>query len=49
MGSEHVWFRLDPEAVTLLTGKFGWNLLAHRVFMDPVTRLHGPNDTVVDA
>ena len=29
MGSEHVWFRLDPEVVTLLTGNFDWNLLAH--------------------
>ncbi len=37
MGSEYVRFRLDPEAVPLLTEKFDWNLLARRVFIDPVT------------
>ena len=37
MGSEYVWFRLDPEAVPLLTEKFDWNLLARRVFVDPAT------------
>ena len=37
MGSEYVRFRLDPEAVLLLTEKFDWNLLARRVFIDPVT------------
>lgn len=37
MGSEYVRFRLDPEAVPLLTEKLDWNLLARRVFIDPVT------------
>lgn len=37
MGSEYVRFRLDPEAVPLLTEKFDWNRLARRVFIDPVT------------
>lgn len=37
MGSEYVRFRLDPEAVPLLTEKFDWNLLARRVFIDPAT------------
>ena len=37
MGSEYVRFRLDPEALPLLTEKFDWNLLARRVFIDPVT------------
>ncbi|MCY3754173.1 MAG: Uma2 family endonuclease [Alphaproteobacteria bacterium] len=37
LGSEYVRFRLDPEAVLLLTEKFDWNLLARRVFIDSVT------------
>lgn len=41
MGSEYVRFRLDPEAVPMLTEKFDWNLLARRVFIDSGTGFVG--------